>query len=124
MRHSEFTRGTGRETSPDERHRASDVANARLAGCSARRPCGRVHVGAFRRTCAPLRMFGARGYLRGTHSSSHLKGRRYLVGDGVTLADCAVGHLEGFKKMVPFDWSAFRAINAFYDPQAVGQRPA
>ena len=69
----------------------------------------------------------------------HLKDRRYLVGDSVTLADYAVGHLEGFKKMVPFDWSGFHAINAFYerladdphwvasaprDPQAVGHRPA
>jgi len=69
----------------------------------------------------------------------HLKGRRFLVGDTVTLADYAVGHLEGFKQMVPFDWSEFRGINAFYerlagdphwvataprDSQAVGRRPA
>jgi glutathione S-transferase len=69
----------------------------------------------------------------------HLKGRRFVVGDGVTLADYAVGHLEGFKRMVPFDWSGFPSVNAFYDrladdphwaasaprdSQAVGRRPA
>ncbi len=68
----------------------------------------------------------------------HLRSRRFLVGDSVTLADYAVGHLEGFKKMVPFDWSPFPGINAFYDrladnphwvataprdSQSVGRRP-
>jgi glutathione S-transferase len=69
----------------------------------------------------------------------HLRGKRYMVGDGITLADYAVGHLEGFKSMVPFDWSAYPSVNEFYariaddphwaataprDPQAVGRRPA
>jgi glutathione S-transferase len=69
----------------------------------------------------------------------HLRGRRYMVGDEVTLADYAVAHLEGFKSMVPFDWAAYSAVNAFYariaddphwgattprDPQAVGRRPS
>jgi glutathione S-transferase len=69
----------------------------------------------------------------------HLRGRRYMVGDDVTLADYAIGHLEGFKSMVPFDWAAYPSVNAFYariaddphwaataprDAQAVGRRPS
>jgi glutathione S-transferase len=69
----------------------------------------------------------------------HLRNRRHVVGENVTLADYAVGHLEGFKRMVPFDWSPFPAINAFYerladnqhwaataarDPAAIGRRPS
>jgi glutathione S-transferase len=68
----------------------------------------------------------------------HLERRQFMVGDGLTLADYAVGHLESFKSMVPFDWSAYPAVNAFYarlsddphwaataprDPGAVGRRP-
>jgi glutathione S-transferase len=69
----------------------------------------------------------------------HLRQTPYMVGDGVTLADYAVGHLEAFKPMVPFDWTAYPAVNAFYariaddphwaataprDPQALGRRPS
>lgn len=69
----------------------------------------------------------------------HLAGRRYLVGDGITLADYAVGHLEGFRRMVPFDWSRYPQVNAYYgrigdaphwaatappDLEAVGKRPS
>ena len=69
----------------------------------------------------------------------HLRTRRHVVGDGVTLADYAVGHLEGFKALVPFDWKPYPAINDYYDrladnphwaataprdPQAIGRRPS
>jgi glutathione S-transferase len=69
----------------------------------------------------------------------HLRDREHMVGDGTTLADYAVGHLQGFKDLVPFDWSRFPAINAFYerlaanphwaataprDPAAIGRRPS
>jgi len=69
----------------------------------------------------------------------HLRDRRYMVGDGMTLADYAVGHLEGFKSSMPFDWSPYPAVSAFYarladdpywiataprDPQAIGRRPS
>lgn len=69
----------------------------------------------------------------------HLHGRRFMVGDGLTIADYAVGHLEGFKNMVPFDWSAYSSVNEFYsriaqdphwaataprDPASVGRRPS
>ena len=70
---------------------------------------------------------------------SHLKGRKYLVGNDVTLADYSVIHLEGFKEAIPFDWSPFPNVNAYYErmravphwaktapgsPQAVGRRPS
>ena len=69
---------------------------------------------------------------------SHLKGRKYLVGDDVTLADYSVIHAEGFKEAIPFDWSPYPNINAYYErmravphwaktapssPQAIGRRP-
>jgi glutathione S-transferase len=69
----------------------------------------------------------------------HLRGKRYMVGDAITLADYAVAHLEGFKGMVPFDWSAYPSVNEFYSriaddphwvataprsPEAVGRRPS
>jgi len=69
----------------------------------------------------------------------HLRDRTHMVGDDTTLADYAVGHLQGFKDLVPFDWSRFPAINAFYerladdphwaataprDPAAIGRRPS
>lgn len=68
---------------------------------------------------------------------AHLKGRRYLVGNEVTLADYSVIHVEGFKEAIPFDWSPFPNINAYYErmravphwaktapsPQTIGRRP-
>lgn len=70
---------------------------------------------------------------------SHLKGRKYLVGDDVTLADYSVIHVEGFKEAIPFDWSPYPNINAYYErmravphwaktapsnPQSIGRRPS
>ena len=69
---------------------------------------------------------------------SHLKGRKYMVGNDVTLADYSVIHVEGFKEAIPFDWSPFPNINAYYErmravphwaktapssPQAIGRHP-
>ncbi len=45
----------------------------------------------------------------------HLDGRRTVVGDGVTLADYALIHIEAFKDRVPFDWSAYPRVNAYFD---------
>jgi glutathione S-transferase len=68
-----------------------------------------------------------------------LQGRRYLVGDAITLADYSMIHLEGFKAAVPFDWSPYRNLNDYFSrmsavphwagtapasPQAFGRRPA
>ena len=68
-----------------------------------------------------------------------LAGRRYLVGDTITLADYSVAHLEMFKDAVPFDWQPHPSINAYFErvraephwartappsPAAIGRRPA
>jgi glutathione S-transferase len=67
-----------------------------------------------------------------------LEGREYLVGDGITLADYSTAHLEGFQAAVPFDWSPFANLNAYFErmrhaphwastapssPAAIGRRP-
>ena len=68
---------------------------------------------------------------------AHLEGRRYIVGDALTLADYAFGCSEFFQHRIPFDWSAYPNINAFYDrmraephlaktavpPEEMGRRP-
>ncbi|MBE9397143.1 glutathione S-transferase family protein [Pontibacterium sp. N1Y112] len=46
---------------------------------------------------------------------AHLKGRSYMVGDTITLADYSMIHVEFFKEMVPFDWTPFSHINAYFD---------
>src|SRR5262245_56959159 len=68
-----------------------------------------------------------------------LAGRRYLVGDSITLAEYSVAHLEMFKDAVPFDWKPYPNINAYFErvrsapqwastapssPAAIGRRPA
>lgn len=67
-----------------------------------------------------------------------LDGRRYLVGNTMTLADYSVGHLEMFQDMVPFDWKPYPNVSAYYarmrdlehwaatapnSPEALGRRP-
>lgn len=69
---------------------------------------------------------------------AHLKGRTHMVGDGMTLADYSVAHIEMFKEAVPFDWSPYPNLNRYYErmraaphwastapatPQAIGRRP-
>jgi glutathione S-transferase len=44
-----------------------------------------------------------------------LEGRRYLVGDRITIADYAVIKLESYRSGVPFDWSPLRNLNAYFD---------
>lgn len=44
----------------------------------------------------------------------HLEGRRYLVGEDVTLADYAMVHIEALKDMTPFDWSRYPNIEAYF----------
>jgi glutathione S-transferase len=46
---------------------------------------------------------------------AHMKGRSYVVGEGITLADYSLIHLEGFKEAVPFDWSPYPHLNAYYE---------
>lgn len=69
---------------------------------------------------------------------SALQGRRYLVGEAVTLADYAMIHLETFKEAVPFNWKPYANVNSYFarisdvphwastapsSPQAIGRRP-
>lgn len=44
----------------------------------------------------------------------HLKGREYMVGEQVTLADYAIIHVEFFKEMIPFDWSPYINVNRYF----------
>jgi glutathione S-transferase len=70
---------------------------------------------------------------------AHMKGRAYLVGDGITLADYSLIHLEGFKEAIAFDWSPYPNLNAYYERmrknehwaktappsrEAIGRKPA
>ncbi len=50
---------------------------------------------------------------------SHLDGRRFVVGDAPTLADYALIHIEAFKDAVPFDWSPYPRLNAYYERMRV-----
>lgn len=69
---------------------------------------------------------------------THLRGRAFVSGDTITLADYSLAHLEGFQPMTPFDWSRFPNILAYYErmrtdphwkstapasPEAIGRRP-
>ncbi len=70
---------------------------------------------------------------------AHMTGRGFVAGEGVTLADYSVIHLESFKEAVPFDWSPYPHLNAYYErmrknehwaktappsSEAIGRRPA
>jgi len=70
---------------------------------------------------------------------AHMKGRRYAVGDTITIADYSLIHLEPFKAAVPFDWSPYPHLNEYYERmadvshwaktappsrEAIGRRPA
>jgi glutathione S-transferase len=46
---------------------------------------------------------------------AHLEGRRYMVGESLTLADYAIGASEFFQHRIPFDWSSYPNLSAFYD---------
>lgn len=69
---------------------------------------------------------------------AHLADRDTVVGDGITLADYSIINIEGFKDMIPFDWSGYPRVNAYYErmravphwastapesPEALGRKP-
>jgi len=69
----------------------------------------------------------------------HMATRTCAVGDTITIADYSLAHLEGFKEQVPFDWSAYPHLNAYYERmravphwaktappsrEAIGRRPS
>ena len=49
----------------------------------------------------------------------HLRGRDFMVGEGITLADYSVIALEAYRPRVPFDWSPYPRINAYFDRMRV-----
>lgn len=68
-----------------------------------------------------------------------VRSRDYLVGNALTIADYSMIHLEGFKDAVPFDWTPYPALNAYFrrvaasphwaatapaSPAAVGRKPS
>lgn len=68
----------------------------------------------------------------------HLSNHDYVVGDGITLADYSIINIEGFKDMIPFDWSGYPRLNAYFErmradphwastapesPEALGRKP-
>ncbi len=69
----------------------------------------------------------------------HMANRTYAVGDQLTLADYSLTHIEAFKDALPFNWSGYPNVNAYYDrmraaphwastappsPEAIGRKPA
>lgn len=46
---------------------------------------------------------------------SHLQSRSFMCGEEITLADYAMIHVEFFKESVPFDWTPFPNLNAYYE---------
>ena len=46
---------------------------------------------------------------------SHLADRDYVVGRAITLADYSIINIEAFKDMIPFDWSAYPRVNAYFE---------
>jgi glutathione S-transferase len=70
---------------------------------------------------------------------ARMKGREYVAGDGLTIADYSMIHLEGSKGAVPFDWSPYPHLNDYFarmrknehwartappSREATGRRPA
>jgi len=45
----------------------------------------------------------------------HLRGRRYVVGDAITIADYSLATLESYRTRTPFDWRPYPNINAYFD---------
>jgi glutathione S-transferase len=45
----------------------------------------------------------------------HLAGSRHVAGDDITIADYSMIIGETFKDMIPFDWSPFPNLNAYFD---------
>ncbi|VAW74298.1 Glutathione S-transferase [hydrothermal vent metagenome] len=45
----------------------------------------------------------------------HLVDRDYVVGNNITLADYSIINIEGFKDMIPFDWSRYPRVSAYFE---------
>jgi glutathione S-transferase len=51
--------------------------------------------------------------------NGHLKGREFLVGNALTLADYAMIRTENYQAKIPFDWSPFPDLNAYFERMRV-----
>lgn len=47
--------------------------------------------------------------------NNHMSDREYIVGNSISLADYSMIHVEFFKEQVPFDWSPFPHLNAYFE---------
>ena len=47
--------------------------------------------------------------------NNHMQGRNYVVGDNITLADYSMIHVEFFKEAIPFDWTPYPHLNAYFE---------
>ena len=70
--------------------------------------------------------------------NDHMNGREYAVGKEMTIADYALIHNHFFKDKIPFDWSPYPHLNAYYEriaslphwshsevsPEELGRKPA
>jgi glutathione S-transferase len=46
---------------------------------------------------------------------AHMAHREYVVGRSMTLADYSMLQFEGYRTLVPFDFSAYANLNAYFD---------
>lgn len=46
---------------------------------------------------------------------THMNGREFVAGKGLTLADYSLIHVEFFKEMIPFDWAVFPHLNTYFE---------
>jgi glutathione S-transferase len=46
---------------------------------------------------------------------AHMARREYIVGRNITLADYSMLQFEGYRPLVPFDFSAYANLNAYFD---------
>jgi glutathione S-transferase len=45
---------------------------------------------------------------------AHIRDREFMVGEDLTLADYAMIKLESYQAKIPFDWTPFTAISAYF----------
>jgi glutathione S-transferase len=46
---------------------------------------------------------------------AHMRDRRYLVGDHITIADYSMIAFEAYRPKLPFDWQPYPNLNAYFD---------
>ena len=45
----------------------------------------------------------------------HMQRREFMVGDSITLADYSMIHVEFFKEAIPFNWTPYPHLNAYFE---------